>query len=134
MTAPSETGWDSAEGFVHFFERGWSLPKPGAFTDFFVPHLHDEFVSIQPIFPESIGRDSFVELFNQVFSLIQDFVLAVDSWAAHGDSIFIKASCTGNIGGTSIEFDVCDRFVVRDQYILRRESFFDPTPLIALAT
>jgi limonene-1,2-epoxide hydrolase len=134
MTRLNESAWDSPDSFVQFFETGWSLPKPGAFTDFFVPHLHDDFVSTQPIFPEARGRDGFVALFGQVFDLIEDFVIAVDSWAANGDSIFIKASCTGRLGGTFAEFEVCDRFGLRNELILRRESYFDPIPLIAVVT
>jgi limonene-1,2-epoxide hydrolase len=99
-----------------------------------VPHLHDDFVSTQPIFPEARGRDGFAALFGQVFGLIEDFATVVDSLAANGDSIFIKASCTGRLGGTFAEFEVCDRFVLRNELILRRESYFDPIPLIAVVT
>ena len=134
MTRLNESAWDSPDSFVQFFETGWSLPKPGAFTDFFVPHLHDDFVSTQPIFPEARGRDGFAALFGQVFGLIEDFATVVDSLAANGDSIFIKASCTGRLGGTFAEFEVCDRFVLRNELILRRESYFDPIPLIAVVT
>ncbi len=134
MTTVAPTVSDAPEGFIQLFETGWSLPKPDGFLDFFVPHLHSDFVSTQPIFPEACGRNGFVALFRQVFALIEDFTTVVDSWAANDDSIFIKANCTGTLGGTSVEFQVCDRFVLRDGLILRRESYFDPTPLISLVT
>jgi limonene-1,2-epoxide hydrolase len=114
---------------VELFATGWALPKPEPFLDHFVPHLHPDVVIEQPGLPPAHGIAGFAATFRKLFALIPDFTATVEFWAASGDSVLIISTAGGTIGRRPVTFAVCDRFDLADGLIVRRQAFFDPTPL-----
>jgi limonene-1,2-epoxide hydrolase len=119
----------SPTALVDVFARAWALPKPEAFLDGFVPHLHPDVVLEQPGMPATCGISAFAEAFRRLFTLVPDLTAAVEFWAASGDSVLIIATAEGTIGRRRVTFVVCDRFDLADGMIVRRQAFFDPTTL-----
>jgi limonene-1,2-epoxide hydrolase len=114
---------------VEVFARGWALPKPEEFIEHFVPYLHPDVVMEQPGMPAGHGIAGFADASRRLFALIPDLTATVEFWAASGESVLIIATATGSIGGEPVSFAVCDRFDLAGDLIVRRQAFFDPTPL-----
>jgi limonene-1,2-epoxide hydrolase len=122
------------EDFPDVFATGWALPKPDAFIDFFLPVIANDAVFSQPSFPDARGHDEIVHMFRQLFTLFPDMTAVPQYIANAGDTVFIESTCATTIGRRTINFMVCDRFVIRDGQIQQRRSHSDPIPtMVALA-
>jgi hypothetical protein len=112
--------------FVDQFAQGWALPKPDAFFEYFAPLIAVDATFRQPLFPTAVGPDGFRRTFRPLFQLIPDLLANVQRWAAREDVVFIESTFVGTVDRTPMEFDVCDRFVLRDGIIAGRISYSDP--------
>jgi limonene-1,2-epoxide hydrolase len=120
--------------FPELFATGWALPKPDAFLDYFLPLIADDAVFSQPSFPDARGHVQIARMFRQLFTLFPDLTASPQRTAAAGDTVFIESTCATTIGRRTIQFAVCDRFVIRDGEIRQRRSHSDPIPtMVALA-
>lgn len=126
---PSPAG-DPA-GFVDQFAQGWALPKPDAFFEYFAALIAPDAAFRQPLFPTAVGPEGFTRTFRPLFQLIPDLVANVQRWAAREEVVFIESTFVGTLDRTPVEFDVCDRFVLRHGIIAERTSYSDPTPIFA---
>jgi limonene-1,2-epoxide hydrolase len=120
--------------FPDVFAAGWALPKPDGFLDFFLPMIAENAVFSQPSFPDARGRDEVAHMFRQLFTLFPDMTASPQYIAVAGDVVFIESTCATTIGRRTVQFTVCDRFVIRDDQIQQRRSHSDPIPtMVALA-
>ena len=112
------------------FAQGWTLPKPDAFLDFFMPLIHEDAVFIQPMLAEARGHTQIDAMFRRLFGLMPEFVAVPRRCAVEGDVVFIESQCLAAVAGTRVRFVVCDRFVLAEGRICERRSFFDPGPVV----
>jgi limonene-1,2-epoxide hydrolase len=115
--------------FVDQFAEGWALPKPEAFFEYFAPLIAADARFRQPLFPTAVGPEGFRRTFQPLFELIPDLVANVRRWAAREEVVFIESTFVGTLDRAAAEFDVCDRFVLRDGIIAERTSYSDPTAI-----
>jgi hypothetical protein len=122
-----------AEAWVAGFAAGWRSPAgPREFAEHFRPMLAPDVRLIQPGLPTTVGHRAFEEGFvNPLFGLIPDLRGTVERWAARGDSLYIELTLRGTLGGRPISWRVCDRVTLGHGVAVERESYLDPTPLIA---
>jgi ketosteroid isomerase-like protein len=122
-----------AETWVAGFAEGWRAPAgPDAFAAHFNELLAPDVRLIQPQLPTLVGHQAFREGFVEpVFALIPDLHGDVERWAANGETLYIELSVSGTLGGRALSWRVCDRVRLRDGVAVERESYFDPTTLIA---
>jgi limonene-1,2-epoxide hydrolase len=122
------------EDFPDIFATGWALPKPDAFLDFFLPMIAEDAVFAQPSFPDARGPAEVARMFRQLFTLFPDLTASPQYIAVAGDTVFIESICATVIGRRTVNFTVCDRFVIRDGLIQQRRSHSDPIPtMVAVA-
>ncbi|MBK1786610.1 nuclear transport factor 2 family protein [Prauserella cavernicola] len=117
--------------FPEAFARGWSLPKPDAFLDYFLPMIAEDATFTQPALPTAIGHEQIARTFRRLFALLPDMVAIPEHTAVTGGTVFIESACTATLAGTAISFRVCDHFELRHGTITSRHSFPDPIPLLA---
>ncbi len=116
------------EEFPAVFTHGWALPKPDAFLDYFLPMIASDATFAQPALPDAHGHKQIAQMFRRLFILFPDLTAIPDCSAVAGDTVIIASTCATTIGRRVVHFDVCDRFVIRDGKIVRRQSYSDPTP------
>jgi SnoaL-like domain len=121
---------DHPARFVDQFAQGWALPKPDAFFEYFAPLIAPDATFRQPLFPTAVGLEGFTQTFRPLFQLIPDLVANVQRWAAREDAVFIESTFVGTVHRTPVEFDVCDRFVLRKGIIAERTSYSDPMAIL----
>ncbi len=124
-----------AEKWIAGFAEGWRAPgDPDAFAAHFNELLAPDVRLIQPQLPTLVGRQAFREGFvDPVFALIPDLHGEVERWVANGEALYIELTVSGTLGGRALSWRVCDRVTLRDGMAIERESYFDPTVLIATA-
>jgi limonene-1,2-epoxide hydrolase len=118
------------EAFVELFAEGWRQPKPHSFVEHFRPHVHPDIVATQPLVHAVRGKDAFLESFRRIFAVLPDMSATVVRWAGHGDVVCIESRCSASIGSTVLNFSVCDVFVLREELIVERHSYFDPSSIM----
>jgi limonene-1,2-epoxide hydrolase len=116
--------------FPGVFTHGWTLPKPDAFLDYFLPLISTDAVFVQPGFPDAKGHAQIAQTFRRLFTLFPDLSATPLYSAATDDTVFIESICAATAGRRSVQFEVCDRFVIRDDRIVLRRSYSDPTSTI----
>jgi limonene-1,2-epoxide hydrolase len=116
--------------FPAMFAEGWTLPKPDAFLDYFLPLISPDATFRQPVFPDARGPAQIEQMFRRLFVLFPDLTCTVRRSAIAGDVIFIESECTGSLGRTTVRFDVCDRFVIDNGMLADRRAFSDPQPIL----
>jgi hypothetical protein len=122
-----------AERWVAGFAEGWRAPSgPEAFAAHFRRLLAPDVRLIQPQMPTVVGHRAFEERFvKPMFATIPDLHGDVERWAAHGETIYIELTLSGTLAGRALSWRACDRITLREGMAVERESYFDPTPLIA---
>jgi hypothetical protein len=118
------------EEFPAIFTKGWALPKPEPFLDYFLPLIDAAAVFIQPMFPDAHGHAEIARTFRRLFVLSPDLIAIPQRSAIQGEAVYIESQCTTTIGRTSFHYAVCDRFLIRDDKISERRSYTDPTPTL----
>jgi len=112
--------------FVDEFESAWSSRNP----DRLVSLLHPEVRLIQPLVSEIRGREAARRSFASLIELIPDLKTEVTGWSGGGDTIFIEFTFSGTAGKRPVRLHLVDKFTLNDGLALRRESYFDPLPLL----
>jgi hypothetical protein len=122
-----------ARAWVAAFAEGWRAPAgPDAFIAHFRPLLASDVRLIQPQLPDVHGRDGFErEFVRPLFELIPDARADVQRWSARDGDLHIELTLHGTVGRRPVSWRVCDRVTLRDGVATERESYFDPTPLLA---
>jgi hypothetical protein len=115
------------EEFPAIFTKGWALPKPEPFLDHFLPLIDANAVFIQPMFPDAHGRAEIERTFRRLFVLSPDLIAIPQRSAVEGEAVYIESQCTTTMGRSSFDFAVVDRFLIRDDKIIERRSYTDPT-------
>jgi ketosteroid isomerase-like protein len=118
--------------FMTEFEEGWSRPRGGqAFLDHFLQFMSDETRMVQPMTPTAVGRQEFAEMFGGTFELIPDLHAEVHGYTAEGDEVgHVDFDLIGTIGRREFRLTCCDRITVRDDKVVERIAYFDPTPMV----
>jgi hypothetical protein len=121
------------EEWVAGFAEGWRAPGgPDAFTAHFRQLLANDVRLIQPQLPTIVGFDAFERRFvRPLFALIPDLYGDVERWAARDDTLYIELTLRGTLGRRALAWRACDRIALRDGLAVERESYYDPTPLLA---
>jgi ketosteroid isomerase-like protein len=122
-----------ARGWVDGFAAGWRAPSgPEAFAGHFRPMLAPDIRLIQPQLPTMVGHRAFEDEFvKPLFELMPDLRGEVERWASRGDTLFIELTLHGTLAGRALSWRACDRVTLRDGVAIERESYVDPSPLIA---
>jgi ketosteroid isomerase-like protein len=123
----------TARAWVEGFADGWRAPSgPAAFAAHFRQLLAPDVRLIQPQVPTVEGHLAFEEEFvKPLFALIGDLHGDVERWGSRGDALYIEMTLRGTLGGRPLSWRVCDRVTLRDGVAIERESYFDPSPLLA---
>ncbi|MCW3026974.1 MAG: hypothetical protein JWN81_185 [Solirubrobacterales bacterium] len=123
----------AARAWVECFAAGWRAPSsPEAFAAHFRPLLAPDVRLIQPQLPTLQGQRAFEEEFvKPLFALIPDLHGEVERWGSRGDVLYIELTLRGTLVGRPLSWRVCDRITLRDGAAIERESYFDPSPLLA---
>jgi limonene-1,2-epoxide hydrolase len=116
--------------FPSLFTHGWTLPKPDAFLEYFLPLIFTDAVFVQPGFPDAKGHAQIAQMFRRLFTLFPNLSATPQCSAAAGHTVFIESECAATAGRRTVQFEVCDRFVIRDAKIVLRRSYSDPTAMI----
>jgi ketosteroid isomerase-like protein len=124
---PAEQAW------VDGFAEGWRAPSgPDAFAAHFRPMLAPDVRLIQPQLPTMVGHQAFEDEFvKPLFVLIPDLHGEVERWGSRGDTLYIELTLRGTIGGRTLSWRVCDRVTLRNGVAIERESYLDPSPILA---
>ncbi|MHA6619609.1 nuclear transport factor 2 family protein [Pseudonocardia sp. DLS-67] len=122
--------WPSVhQQVVDLFEKGWDRPDPHAWDDL----LAEDAEFVQPLLPSGRGRAVWHEAARRLLRLAPDLRGDVMTWAGRDDVVFIDVRLRGTVGGKPLTFRSFDQLQIGpDGRVLRREAFFDPTP-VALA-
>jgi hypothetical protein len=133
VAKPRDSFPPSADTWVAAFIEGWRAPSdPDAFVAHFRPILAPDVHLVQPQLPDVTGVRAFEDEFvRPLFTLMPDIRGEVERWAAQGDVLYIELTLHGTLGGRPISWRACDRVSLRDGLAIERESYFDPTPLLA---
>ena len=118
------------EEFPALFAEGWALPKPGPFLDYFLPLIDDQATFTQPMFPVARGPAEIEHMFRRLFALLPDLTAEPRQHAVHAHTVYVESDCRATLGTKSVNFSVCDRFVIENGKILDRLSYSDPTAMI----
>jgi len=113
---------------VKAFAEGWKKPHPRAWDGLLAAdvELH------QPLMPDGIGVDHWQREFTRLQAFLPDIYGEILDWAPVPDGVLIHLRCHATAGGRPLSFDAIDRLQLSDDgTVIRRDSFFDPTPLIA---
>jgi hypothetical protein len=112
---------------VEAFMDGWKQPNPHAWDKLLATdvELH------QPLMPDGIGVDHWRREFARLQRFLPDIRGEVIDWAPMSDGVVIHLRCHATAGGRPLTFDALDRLRLSvDGTVARRDSFFDPTPLV----
>ena len=122
-----------AERWVAAFAEGWRAPRgPEQFAQHVRAWLSPEIRLIQPQLPVAVGHRAFEDQFvRPLFALMPDIRGDVERWADRGETLYIELTLHATLGGRPLSWRVCDRVTLRDGVAIDRESYFDPTPLLA---
>jgi ketosteroid isomerase-like protein len=122
-----------AQEWVASFAEGWRARRgPNAFVAHFRQLLAEDVRLIQPRLPTIVGYADFERRFvRPLFALIPDLHGEVERWAAREDTLYIELALRGTLGRRELAWRACDRIVLRDGLAVERESYYDPTPLLA---
>ena len=114
------------------FAVGWQQPGPHAWDDL----LADDVDLHQPLMADGVGRAHWQQEFARLHAFLPDLRGDILGWAGSHDTIYVDIRCVATAGGRPLQFRAIDRLTVTpDGTITRRDSSFDPTPLvIALLT
>jgi ketosteroid isomerase-like protein len=133
-TAATSAAREAAAEWVARFEDGWAAPaSAAAFCAHFSPILDPSIRLLQPQMPATTGLEAFERDFaGPLFELMPDVHATVEHWASLDETIFIELTISGTLrGGRHLSWRACDRVVLRDGRALERESYFDPSPILA---
>jgi ketosteroid isomerase-like protein len=87
---------------------------------------------IQPQTPTMVGHRAFEDEFvKPLFALIPDLHGEVERWGSRGDTLYIELTLSGTLGGRPLSWRVCDRVTLRNGVAIERESYLDPSPILA---
>jgi ketosteroid isomerase-like protein len=130
---PSPTPTRTPQEWVDGFVAGWRAPAgPREFAEHFRPLLADDVRLVQPQLPPLRGYREFAESFvAPSFALIAGLRGEVERWVATDETIYAELTLHGRIGRRAISFRACDRISLRDGVCVERESYFDPTAILA---
>ena len=137
MTAPSLSPGPAvagAERWLEAFRSGWAAGAgPEAFIAHFRPMLAEDVVLLGPQLPPLRGLDDFEQRFvGPLFALMPDVRAEVGRAAIDGETILAELTITGTLrGGRRVRLRACDRIELRDGLAVERETYFDPSPLLA---
>jgi ketosteroid isomerase-like protein len=122
-----------AQEWVAGFTEAWREPRgPDAFIERCRGLLAPDVRLLQPQLPTTVGFRAFEEQFvAPVFALIPDLHADVERWAGREDSLYIEFTLRGTLAGRPLSWRACDRITLRDGMAVERESYFDPSSLIA---
>ncbi len=138
MTTPSVSAGpalaEAAERWLDAFRSGWAA---GAGADAFIAHfrpmLAEDVVLLGPQLPPLRGIEAFEnEFVRPLFALMPDIRAEVGRAAIDGETILAELTITGTLrGGRRVRLRACDRIELRDGLAVERETYLDPSPLLA---
>jgi hypothetical protein len=95
--------------------------------------LAEDVLLLGPQLPPLRGIEAFERRFvAPLFALMPDVRAEVGRAAIDGETIFAELTITGTLrGGRRVRLHACDRIELRDGLAIERETYFDPSPLLA---
>ena len=125
---------ETSERWLRAFAEGWAAGAgPEAFIAHFREMLDPDVLLLGPQLPALRGIEAFEHRFvGPLFKLMPDVRAVVGPSAVRGETIFAQLEIAGTLrGGRRVRLNACDRIVLRDGLAIERETYFDPSPLLA---
>jgi SnoaL-like domain len=121
-------GWPRVHARVlAAFARGWQTPEPRAWDSLMAENI----VLNQPLLQPGTTRRTWHDEAQRLVTLLPDIRGEVVGWAGHEDIMFIELRLSATLGGKPLDFYAVDKlWLTPTGTVLRRDSFFDSSPLI----
>jgi hypothetical protein len=117
-----------AADFVARFRDFWSAPTPDRLDMLLRPDVR----LVSPLMPPTHTLDEAKEGWAGLLAFIPDLSNQVRRWGPSEDGVFIEFTLSGTVGGSTISWDVVDRFILDDDgQAIERVAYYDPAPLTA---
>lgn len=114
--------------FVEHFQAAWGASD----VDQLAAVWTDDVELHQPMLGSLYGRDACHQAFSRVFTLTPDLTVSVDGWNERDELLMISFTFHTTLGGSPLSWPAIDAFRLdEDGRILRRDSFWDPLPVLA---
>lgn len=122
------TDWSAAhQEVLARFTAGWKAPSPHVWDDM----LAEDVELVQPMVRSGRGRELWWQEAARILTLMPDLHGDVLGWSGIGDSLYIEIRFSGTLGGAPLSWRAVDQIrISSDGLVTRRESFFDPSPLV----
>ena len=114
------------EAFTRRFREVWSAPTPDKLCQMLQPEVR----LIQPAAPMVVGRTNARRMFAALLAWLPDLHAEVDHSSGRGDVVFIEFRLIATIGRRQVEWSLVDRFLLIENLVAERVSFFDPSTLV----
>lgn len=114
--------------FVEHFQTAWAASDLGQHYALWTDgvELH------QPILGSLYGREACHDAFARLFSVAPDLTVRVDGWSERDGVLLISFTFHTRFGGSELSWPAVDAFLLDgDGRVLRRDSFWDPLPVVA---
>ncbi|ARB44292.1 nuclear transport factor 2 family protein [Alloalcanivorax xenomutans] len=112
--------------FVDRFATFWRSPSPEAMASLLTPDA----VLTQPLARPMQGLEAAREEFRRLFRWLPDLRAEVRDWGMHDASLLIRIQVSATVGGKPLTWPAVDHFQLREDKACRRDTYFDPTPLM----
>jgi ketosteroid isomerase-like protein len=133
VTVATEPHAGAAE-FVEHFDAGWRGGGPAdRFLEHFLRVTDPDVLLTQPLSPPVRGHAGMRRQFNALFGAVPDLRAEVFRWGPTPDGVLIEFTFKCTLGGRPLEWDACDRILLRDGLLVERHSYFDPLPVLRVA-
>ncbi len=116
-----------AQAFVERFARLWSDPDPDGYAGLW----HEDGVLRHPTMKEGLPQEGIPDYVRRLKTLAPDVSLAVDRWAASGETVLIEWTLTATVGEEQATIRGTDRFTLRGDRAVEGVAYFDTMPLWA---
>jgi hypothetical protein len=124
----------ASERWLGEFARGWAARAGAdAFIAHFRPMLAEDVILRGPWLGPTRGLGAFEKRFvRPLFALMPDLRGRIGRSAVRGETILAELTIEGTLrGGRQVHMRVCDRIELRDGLAFERETYLDPSPLLA---
>jgi AcrR family transcriptional regulator len=116
-----------AQAFVDRFQELWEDPDPDRYAELW----HDDGLLRHPTMKDALPQDGIPDYVRRLKGFAPDISLAVEHWAASGETVMIEWTLTATVGDEGVEIQGVDRFTLRGDRATDGVAYFDTMPLWA---
>jgi hypothetical protein len=114
--------------FVEHFQAAWAASDLDQHYSLWTENIELH----QPILGSLYGREACRNAFSRLFAMAPDLTVEVDGWSERDGMLMISFTFHTMFGGSWLSWPAVDAFRLdEDGRVLRRDSFWDPLPVVA---